>query len=218
VNPVASTVAAVRLDQALSGGAVTSAARAAGLGGPAKSAGTAAGKKAGSSGSASHQRHAAAKSPAAPRAKPTSPANTTLTCTGTGGTGMLPLNYATIVNFLVTHGYTAMAAAGVAGNIWQESGGNPESVGTGGGGLIGWTPLPAGFVTGDAAADLETQLTALLTYNDGWAQYIPLLNDATNPTAAADIYMDYFERPGLPAAANREGAAIAVAQACGITS
>ena len=29
----------------------------------------------------------------------------------------------------------------------QESGGNPESVGDGGGGLIGWTPLPGGYVT-----------------------------------------------------------------------
>jgi hypothetical protein len=45
-----------------------------------------------------------------------------------------------------------------------------------------------------------------------------MLNAATNPTAAADVYMNYFERPGLPAAANREGAAVAVAQACGITS
>ncbi len=147
----------------------------------------------------------------------TSPAATTLSCTGTGGTGMLPYNYATIVSFLVGHGYTALAAAGVAGNIYQESDGNPESIGSGGGGLIGWTPLPAGFVTGNVPADLETQLSALLTYNEGWAQYIPVLNAATSPTDAAYIYMTYFERPGLPAAANREGAAAAVAQACGIS-
>ena len=101
------------------------------------------------------------------------------------------------------------------GNIYQESKGNPESVGTGGGGLIGWTPLPAGFVTGNVAADLQTQLAAILTYNQQWAQYIPALNAATSATQAADIYMNYFERPGLPAAANREGAAAAVASACG---
>jgi hypothetical protein len=129
---------------------------------------------------------------------------------------MLPYNYAAIVNFLVAHGYTKMAAVGIAGNIFQESRGNPESVGSGGGGLIGWTPLPSGFVTGNAAADLQTQLATLLTYNQGWAQYVPMLNAATNPTSAAYIYMTYFERPGLPAAANREGAAVAVAQACGI--
>ena len=143
-----------------------------------------------------------------------------LTCSGTGGaggTGLLPLNYATIVNFLVAHGYTAMGAVGIAGNIYQESKGDPESVGTGGGGLIGWTPLPAGFVTGNAVADLQTQLTALLSYDQQWAQYVPVLNAATSPASAADVYMNYFERPGIPAASNREGAAVAVAQACGIS-
>ena len=135
-------------------------------------------------------------------------------CTGTSG--MLPANYATIVDFLVAHGYTGFAAAGIAGNIYQESKGDPESVGSGGGGLIGWTPLPSGFVTGSAAADLQTQLNALLTYNQGWAQFIPALNAATSATEAADIYMNDFERPGLPVAANREAAAQAVAAACGI--
>ena len=130
---------------------------------------------------------------------------------------LLPGNVTAIVNFLLSNGYTADAAAGIAGNIYQESKGNPESEGTGGGGLIGWTPLPAGFVTGNPAADLQTQLAALLTYNQQWAQYIPMLNAATSATDAADIYMNYFERPGIPAAYNREGAAAAVAQACGIT-
>jgi tail lysozyme len=120
------------------------------------------------------------------------------------------------VNFLTAHGYTAIAAAGIAGNVYQESKGNPESVGTGGGGLIGWTPLPAGFVTGNPSADLQTQLEALLTYNQGWSQYIPALNAATTATEAAGIYMNDFERPGIPAASNREAAANAVASACGL--
>jgi hypothetical protein len=128
---------------------------------------------------------------------------------------MLPENYVTIVSFLTSHGYTRLAAAGMAGNMYQESKGNPESVGTGGGGLIGWTPLPPGFVTGNPAADLKAQLAAVLTYNQQWSQYIPALNAATSATQAADIYMTYFERPGIPAAANREGAAAAVASACG---
>jgi len=135
-------------------------------------------------------------------------------CTGTAG--MLPENYAAIVDFLVAHGYARFAAAGIAGNIYQESKGDPEAVGSGGGGLIGWTPLPSGFVTGNTAADLQTQLNALLTYNQGWAQFIPALNAATSATQAADIYMNDFERPGLPEAANREAAAQAVAAACGI--
>jgi hypothetical protein len=158
-------------------------------------------------------------SPAPSPSATAAPSSPPPACSGTGGaagTGMLPLNYATIVNFLVANGYTPMGAVGVAGNIYQESKGDPESIGSGGGGLIGWTPLPAGYVTGNAAADLQTQLTALLGYNQQWAQYIPMLNAASSPTDAADIYMNYFERPGDPAAANREGAAVAVAQACGI--
>jgi hypothetical protein len=163
-------------------------------------------------------RHRARHVAHAPAPKPASPAPTkaTVACSGTASGPMLPQNYAAIVNFLVNHGYTALAAAGIAGNIYQESGGNPESVGTGGGGLIGWTPLPPGYVTGNPAADLQTQLNALLAYNQQWSQYIPALNAATSATQAADIYMNDFERPGLPAAANRESAANAVAAACGL--
>jgi hypothetical protein len=129
---------------------------------------------------------------------------------------MLPANYAAIVDYLAAHGYTGIAAAGVAGNIYQESKGNPESVGSGGGGLIGWTPLPAGFVTGNPRADLQVQLAAILTYNQQWSAYVPALNAATSATEAADIYMNYFERPGLPEAGNREAAADAVAAAYGL--
>jgi len=130
--------------------------------------------------------------------------------------GMVPANYAAIVSFLTSHGYTGNAAAGIAGNIWQESGGNPESVGDGGGGLIGWTPLPGGYVTGNPSADLQTQLAAILTFNRIWSQYIPALNAASSPAAAADIYVTDFERAGVPAAGTREAAAEAVAAACGI--
>jgi hypothetical protein len=144
------------------------------------------------------------RSPSA-RPRPASPDVTTVSCSGNGG--MLPENYGKIVQFLIAHGYTHNAAAGIAGNIYQESKGNPESVGSGGGGLIGWTPLPSGFVTGNPAADLQTQLAAILTFNQQWSQYIPALN-------AADIYVTDFERAGIPAASNREAAANAVAAAC----
>jgi hypothetical protein len=137
----------------------------------------------------------------------------TMACHGSGG--LLPANYAQIVSFLTAHGYRNLAAAGIAGNIYQESKGDPESVGSGGGGLIGWTPLPAGFVTGSPAADLRTQLAAILTYNQQWSQYIPALQAAASPAGAAYVYMTYFERPGIPAAASREAAAAAVAAACG---
>jgi hypothetical protein len=129
-----------------------------------------------------------------------------------GSSPMLPENYPAIVEFLTQHGYTGMAAAGIAGNMYQESKGDPEAAG----GLIGWTPLPAGYVTGNPSADLARQLEGVLTFNDQYPQDVVALNAATSPTAAADIYMNDFERPGLPAAANREAAAEAVAQACGI--
>jgi hypothetical protein len=138
-----------------------------------------------------------------------------VTCSASA-TGMLPDNYATIVSFLTGNGYTGNAAAGIAGNMYQESHGNPESEGDGGGGLIGWTPLPAGLVTGNVSADLQAQLEAVLTFNRQWAQYLPALNDASSPAAAADIYVTDFERAGIPAAGTREAAAEAVAAACGI--
>ena len=129
---------------------------------------------------------------------------------------LLPQNVTAIVSFLLAHGYSDNAAAGIAGNIYQESKGDPESEGMGGGGLIGWTPLPSGFVTGDPAADLQTQLAALLTYNEGWSSYLPALNSASSPAAAAYIDVTDFERAGIPAAATREAAAENVASACGI--
>jgi Phage tail lysozyme len=135
-----------------------------------------------------------------------------------GGSDLLPLNYATIVNFLVGNGYTSIAAAGIAGNIYQESGGNPESGDGAAGGLIGWTPLPSGYITGNPSADLQTQLEGLLAFNDHLGEFLPALNAATTPADAAYVYMTDFERPSLPAASNREDAAIAVAAACGFTS
>ena len=176
--------------------------------------------------------------PAAPVAAPTPQATsaaaaTTKAATGTAGSGsaaqgkaatlscnlsggLLPDNVTAIVSFLLAHGYSDNAAAGIAGNIYQESKGNPESVGMGGGGLIGWTPLPSGFVTGNVTADLNTQLTALLTYNQGWAQFLPTLESAASPADAAYIYVTDFERAGIPAATTREAAATDVASACGI--
>jgi hypothetical protein len=156
---------------------------------------------------------AVSSAPAA-AAGPASGAQGTPNCTGSGG--MLPENYAAIVDFLVSRGYTDNAAAGIAGNIYQESGGNPESGGYGAGGLIGWTPLPAGYITGNSSADLATQLSGILTFNDALSAGLPALNAAASPAAAADIYVTDFEHASLPAAGTREASANAVAAACGI--
>jgi hypothetical protein len=167
-------------------------------------------------GSAKPATHSASPKPTTSTSPSPSPTTSGAVQCSADASGMLPENYAAIVTFLTQHGYTGLAAAGIAGNIYQESKGDPESIGSGGGGLIGWTPLPADFVTGNVSADLETQLEALLTYNQQWAQYIPMLNSATSASDAAYVYMTYFERPGIPAAYNREAAATAVAQACGL--
>ena len=62
--------------------------------------------------------------------------------------------------------------------------------------LIGWTPLPGGYVTGNPSADLQTQLAAILTFNQIWSQYIPALNAASSPAAAAAIYVTDFGARG----------------------
>jgi hypothetical protein len=152
--------------------------------------------------------------PAPAASSSSTPTATTLSCNTSSE--MLPENVTAIVSFLLANGYSDNAAAGIAGNMYQESTGNPESVGDGGGGLIGFTPLPDGYVTGNAAADLQTQLSAVLTYNQQWASYLPELNAAASPADAADIYVTDFERAGVPAASNREASAEAVAEACGI--
>ena len=153
--------------------------------------------------------------PAATHAAPASqPARSTLSCNL--NYALLPMNVTAIVSFLLAHGYSHNAAAGIAGNIYQESKGNPEAIGMGGGGLIGWTPLRSGLVTGDAAADLQTQLTAILAYNQIWSSYLPALNAAASPASAAYIYVTDFERAGIPAASTRESSAANVALACGI--
>ena len=71
-------------------------------------------------------------------------------------------------------------------------------------------------MTGNPSADLQTQLSAILTFNNGWSSYIPALNAAATPADAADIYVTDFERAGIPAAGTREAAAEAVASACNL--
>jgi len=153
---------------------------------------------------------------AAPVASASASTKTASTLSCSLSYGMLPDNVTAIVSFLLANGYSDNAAAGIAGNMYQESKGDPESVGDGGGGLIGFTPLPSGYVTGNPTVDLQTQLNAVLTYNQGWASYLPALNAAASPADAASIYVTDFERAGIPAAATREASATNVASACGI--
>ena len=147
---------------------------------------------------------------------------TTTSVTGatTRGSGTLPANWAAIAQFLTGHGYSKNAAAGIDGNIESESGGNPEQLEIGGGGgtgLIQWTPASSAapiqpIVTGNVSADLTTQLTDLLTYNNGPGQAaIATLNAEPTAAQAAADYEAVFERPAsLADAGVRAGNAMAV--------
>jgi LysM repeat protein len=113
-------------------------------------------------------------------------------------------NLLAIGQFLVDNGYSKAAAAGIASCVDGESGGNPESVGSGGGGLIGWTPLGsaapnANIVTGNASADMMAQLADILYYNSHeiGASQVAELNSQTDPVAAADFFSQHFEKPAV---------------------
>ena len=113
-------------------------------------------------------------------------------------------NLLAIGQFLVENGYSKAAAAGVASCIDGESEGNPESVGDGGGGLIGWTPLSSAqpnpnIVTGNVAQDMMTQLGDILFYNANeiGQSAVNQLNSISDPVAAADFFSQNFERPAV---------------------
>jgi LysM repeat protein len=113
-------------------------------------------------------------------------------------------NLLAIGQFLVGNGYSKAAAAGIASCIDGESRGNPESVGDGGGGLIGWTPLSsaqpnANVITGNVEQDMLTQLNDILFYNSNeiGQSSVNQLNSISDPVAAADFYSQNFERPAV---------------------
>ena len=113
-------------------------------------------------------------------------------------------NLLAIGQYLVDNGYSKAAAAGVASCVDGESGGNPESVGSGGGGLIGWTPLSsaqpdANIVTGNVEQDMMNQLNDILFYNSHeiGQSAVNQLNSISDPVAAADFFSQNFERPAV---------------------
>jgi LysM repeat protein len=109
-----------------------------------------------------------------------------------------------VAQYLVENGYSDAAAAGVASCVEGESSGNPEAVGSGGGGLIGWTPIGSAapnsnIITGNAAQDMTTQLADLLYYNSTeiGQSLVTQLNSISDPVEAADFYSQNFEKPAV---------------------
>lgn len=132
----------------------------------------------------------------------------------TGAVGEAPANAEAMYKFFTSHGLSPNAAAGIIGNIAQESGGNPESVGSGGNGLIGWTPPLAGAVTGNPEKDLQFQLNAVMQYIGKNSSVDAINSNASSPAAAAAYFMNNLERPAVATenSQHRESAANAVAQ------
>lgn len=116
----------------------------------------------------------------------------------------VPQNAKAIYTYLTGQGFSANAAAGILGNIEQESGGNPEEAG---GGLI--------QILGQAGGTLTEQLAATMKYILANGSVADINAHATSPTAAALYFSTAYERPDAAKAnnANREASATAVAQA-----
>jgi hypothetical protein len=109
-----------------------------------------------------------------------------------------------VAQYLEENGYSKAAAAGVASCVDGESSGNPESVGSGGGGLIGWTPIGSAapnsnIITGNPSQDMVTQLADLLYYNSSeiGQSLVDQLNTISDPVQAADFYSQNFEKPAV---------------------
>ena len=124
--------------------------------------------------------------------------------------------------YFMQNGLNRAAAAGMAATIsGEEDSAGPESVGSGGFGLIGWTGntigLPAGYhgPTGNVAYDLAAQLAGVIGYMNSRGGAGPL-NAAGNPVAAGDVWSRY-EAPLVPLSDTRPGVANAIYAALGGT-
>jgi Phage tail lysozyme len=212
-DPVASTVAGYHLQTLPRGGAVADGSASAFpsqavSGRSAKTAKTAKSRHAVRAGSA----HGKSNAPAAGKHGGRTPAPSK----SPGGSGSTNLKSAVqkdiangnyllaVAQYLVENGYSKAAAAGVASCVDGESGGNPESVGSGGGGLIGWTPIGSAapnsnIITGNPSQDMMTQLADLLYYNSTeiGQSLVTQLNGISDPVEAADFFSQNFEKPAV---------------------
>jgi hypothetical protein len=119
-------------------------------------------------------------------------------------------NAEAIYKALIAMGLNANAAAGVAGNIYQESHGNPATQSAAGGGLFGETVQNSGSTSGGS---LTEQISALAAYIKANGSVADINAHASSPQAAATYFEQEYERAGLPDMSNRIDAAEWVASA-----
>lgn len=121
---------------------------------------------------------------------------------GPVASGSVIQNGTIIYKYFRSNGYDPMQAAGAIASIWGESTWNPEAAGTGGRGLIGWTPpskLPDAAFTGNASKDMSAQLPLILRFvsENGDQGAVNMMAGAPTVTAAAEIWGKRVERYGI---------------------
>ena len=121
----------------------------------------------------------------------------------------IPQNAQAIYTFLTGAGFNANAAAGILGNIEQESGGNPAAPG---GGLIQILSGNPGYTSNTS---LAAQMQSILAYVKANGSISDINAHASSPSAAALYFSTKYERPNASLAnnANRQSSADAVASA-----
>lgn len=112
---------------------------------------------------------------------------------------------------LIKRGYSPKATAGIIGNAYREAGPdlNPGSVGTGGGGLFGFTTSPISLADLQAAAARKGVDWKNIDFQIGFMDdHMPAslkkqLNASGSVAGATELFMDEWERPGIPALDDR---------------
>lgn len=125
----------------------------------------------------------------------------------------IPSNARQIWDYLVGQGLSSNAAAGILGNIEQESGGDPQAGSLSGGyGEIQWTP---GYAYFSGPVPLSAQLPAIMSYINANGSVADINAHAGSPGEAALYFSQKYERPNPAAAnnANRQQSAELVYQA-----
>ena len=119
---------------------------------------------------------------------------------GIGTSGGANANGRQIYDYLKQNlfGGNSIAAAGAAASIWGESSWNPFAVGTGGRGLIGWTP-PSKISDSTFKGGMKTQLPAILDFvkSSGDMGAIAQMRRASTVYQAAEEWGRGVERYGI---------------------
>jgi hypothetical protein len=120
----------------------------------------------------------------------------------------IPQNAQAIWNFLTGKGFSSNAAAGIEGNIEQESGGSPTA---------GSNPPGAGLIQilGDSGGSLSSELNKTLAYINANGGVADINSHSSSPASAALYFSTKYERPdpALANNSNREQSAEQVFQA-----